>query len=171
MKYFFFVQAIVSFLPFTIFFFLFYHFQNEQVAPSFYFAIAAGLTGAALSSWTDARKIPLDQFPGYQQWTAALLWRSLAQVGFGTVVGAGIYFLFFSGLIAGELFPNFVDDKNLPETSTAFQRFINRELDESIDWAKLLFWCFAAANRGTLFTTLLNRVQKDADPVGEQGAK
>ena len=94
----------------------------------------------------------------------------------GGILGLLLYFLFISGLLQGDLFPNFVSGSNAytdalavnatdtTNTSRAGLTTLFAVTGDSYkDYAKLVFWCFVAGYSEGFVTNIISNFESKAD--------
>ena len=87
----------------------------------------------------------------------------------GGILAVLTYVLFVSGLLAGDLFPEFVADPNAHEAQGLAAIFYIH--GEARDYGKMLFWCFVAGFSERFATDIISRFEsRAADEDHTRGA-
>jgi hypothetical protein len=124
-----------------------------------------GLIGAGFSvltrlyslKWTPRVTAEIEDVQALKKGLVINCTLSLAE---GVIAACVVYLLFTSGLLKGQLFPEFNDLKI--EGTNIFARFIDYEPKDSTDVAKLLVWAFIAGFAERLVPDKLNRLAGSA---------
>lgn len=78
----------------------------------------------------------------------------------GGMLATLLFILFLSGLVRGELFPNFVLDINMPpEHKSNFLAIFDMGSDNPADYAKLIFWSFMAGFSEKLVINVISQFE------------
>jgi len=80
----------------------------------------------------------------------------------GAVMAGILYLLFISGLLAGQLFPEFYLDEDVTVTAEGIARIFQIKSDEPSAYAKLLFWSFVAGFSERFVTDIIGQFATDA---------
>lgn len=84
----------------------------------------------------------------------------------GGVLAVVTYILFVSGLLAGDLFPQFLPDENASEVIGLPKIFAIH--GEAKDYGKMFFWCFVAGFSEKFVTNIINRFESQATEKNTQ---
>ena len=97
----------------------------------------------------------LSQIEDCQAFKKGLVINCILSLGEGVIAACVIYLLFASGLLTGQLFPEFVPNS---ADGNAFLRLVNQEPKTTADMAKLLLWAFISGFAERLVPDQLNRL-------------
>lgn len=81
----------------------------------------------------------------------------------GSILATLLFFLFVSGLLTGDLFPNFTGDGD--SLSVGLLSLFVVFGESYTDYAKLIFWCFLAGYSETFVTNIISNFEFSADHV------
>ncbi len=80
----------------------------------------------------------------------------------GGILASLLFFLFISGLLDGDLFPNFTNAGGESEAIGLLSLFAVYG-ESYTDYAKLIFWCFLAGFSETFVTNIISRFESSED--------
>lgn len=83
----------------------------------------------------------------------------------GSILATLLFFLFVSGLLNGDLFPDFTGDGDSPIVGLLSLFVVFGE--NYTDYAKLIFWCFLAGYSETFVTNIISNFESSADHVND----
>jgi len=83
----------------------------------------------------------------------------------GGILALLLYFLFISGLLDGDLFPDFLAKENIDDTQsrTGLNMLFQVQGKGYEDYAKLVFWCFIGGYSESFVTNIISNFEKTAD--------
>ena len=82
----------------------------------------------------------------------------------GAVLAGVLYLLFISGLVAGELFPEFPKN-NSTDDATGLARLFGVYSEDPADYAKLLFWSFMSGFSESFVSNIIGRFESKGQDV------
>lgn len=86
----------------------------------------------------------------------------------GGILASLLFFLFISGLLDGDLFPEFSTNPAQSETNIGLLSLFSVYGKEYSDYAKIIFWCFLAGYSESFVTNIISQFESGTEQSGKK---